>query len=63
MIRKKPITRSLFSERVDTIVYTEKGTLHCILPCNGVNSVIWPFKGLKQIVLKNQHSANSSSSY
>ena len=33
--RQQPITRSLYSERVDTIVYTEKGTLHCICPVTG----------------------------
>jgi len=32
---KKPITRSLYPERVDTIVYTEKGTVHCICPATG----------------------------
>jgi len=32
---KKPITRSLYPERADTIVYTEKGTLHCICPVTG----------------------------
>lgn len=31
----KPITRSLYPERVDTIVYTEKGTVHCICPVTG----------------------------
>jgi hypothetical protein len=30
-----PITRALFAERVDTIVHTEKGTLHCICPVTG----------------------------
>ena len=28
----KPITRPLDPDRVDTIVYTEKGTLHCLCP-------------------------------
>lgn len=28
----KPITRPLYPDRVDTIVYTEKGTVHCICP-------------------------------
>jgi len=28
----KPITRPLYPERVDTIVYTEKGSVHCICP-------------------------------
>jgi hypothetical protein len=32
---EKPITRALFDERVDTIVHTEKGTLHCICPATG----------------------------
>ena len=32
---EKPITRALFTERVDTIVHTEKGTLHCICPATG----------------------------
>jgi hypothetical protein len=32
---EKPITRALFAERVDTIVHTEKGTLHCICPVTG----------------------------
>ncbi|MBW2252513.1 MAG: transposase [Deltaproteobacteria bacterium] len=32
---EKPITRPLYSERVDTIVYTEKGTVHCICPATG----------------------------
>jgi len=32
---QKPITRALFAERVDTIVHTEKGTLHCICPATG----------------------------
>jgi hypothetical protein len=32
---QKPITRALFTERVDTIVHTEKGTLHCICPATG----------------------------
>ena len=31
---EKPITRALFDQRVDTIVHTEKGTLHCNLSCN-----------------------------
>jgi hypothetical protein len=32
---EKPITRSLYPDRVDTIVYTEKGTIHCICPATG----------------------------
>ena len=32
---RKPITRALFPERCDTIVYTERGTLHCICPGTG----------------------------
>jgi hypothetical protein len=28
----KPITRPLFADRADTIVYTERGTVHCICP-------------------------------
>jgi len=28
----KPITRPLFPERADTIVHTEKGSVHCICP-------------------------------
>ena len=31
----QPITRSLYPERADTIVYTEKGTLHCFCPHSG----------------------------
>jgi hypothetical protein len=31
-----PITRSLFPDRVDTIVYTEKGTVHCVCPKTGI---------------------------
>lgn len=31
----KPITRPLFPERVDTIVHTEKGSVHCICPHTG----------------------------
>jgi hypothetical protein len=31
----KPITRPLYPERADSIVYTEKGTLHCICPVTG----------------------------
>jgi hypothetical protein len=31
----KPITRPLDPERADTIVYTEKGTLHCLCPATG----------------------------
>jgi hypothetical protein len=31
----KPITRPLDPERADTIVHTEKGTLHCICPVTG----------------------------
>ena len=32
---EKPITRTLYPVRVDTIVYTEKGTVHCICPATG----------------------------
>jgi hypothetical protein len=32
----KPITRPLFPTRVDTIVHTEKGSVHCICPATGV---------------------------
>jgi len=32
----KPVTRSLFPNRVDTIVYTEKGTVHCVCPKTGI---------------------------
>ena len=32
---EKPITRTLYPDRVDTIVYTEKGTVHCICPATG----------------------------
>ena len=31
----KPITRPLDPERADTIVHTEKGTLHCVCPVTG----------------------------
>ena len=31
----KPITRPLFPQRVDTIVHTEKGSVHCICPHTG----------------------------
>ncbi|MCP3877982.1 MAG: transposase, partial [Sulfitobacter sp.] len=31
----KPVTRPLDPERVDTIVHTEKGTVHCICPATG----------------------------
>ena len=31
----KPITRSFYPDRVDTVVYTEKGTIHCIYPATG----------------------------
>jgi hypothetical protein len=31
----KPITRPLDPERADTIVHTEKGTLHCLCPVTG----------------------------
>lgn len=31
----KPITRSLDPERAETIVHTEKGTLHCLCPVTG----------------------------
>ncbi len=32
---ERPITRPLFPERVDTIVYTERGSLHCHCPVTG----------------------------
>jgi hypothetical protein len=32
---EKAITRALFADRVDTIVHTEKGTLHCVCPDTG----------------------------
>lgn len=32
----QPMTRPLYPERVDTIVHTEKGTVHCICPAKGV---------------------------
>jgi hypothetical protein len=32
---EKPITRPLYPEKVDTIVYTEKGTVHCMCPVTG----------------------------
>ena len=32
---KEPITRPLFADRADTIVYTEKGTVHCVCPQTG----------------------------
>lgn len=32
---EKPITRPLFPDRCDTIVYTERGTVHCICPGTG----------------------------
>lgn len=32
---EKPITRPLYPDRADTIVYTEKGTIHCICPATG----------------------------
>ena len=31
----KPITRPLYPDRADTIVYSEKGTVHCICPATG----------------------------
>jgi hypothetical protein len=31
----KPITRPLYPERADTLVYTEKGSVHCICPHTG----------------------------
>jgi len=31
----KPITRPLFPERADTIVHTEKGSVHCLCPQTG----------------------------
>jgi len=33
---KQPITRPLFPDRVDTLVHTEKGSVHCICPQTGV---------------------------
>jgi hypothetical protein len=30
-----PITRPLYPDRVDTLVYTEKGTVHCVCPQEG----------------------------
>ena len=32
----QPITRPLYPERVDTIVHTEKGTVHCLCPAAGL---------------------------
>jgi hypothetical protein len=32
----QPITRPLYSERADTIVHTEKGTVHCLCPATGL---------------------------
>ncbi len=32
---EKPITRPLFPDRADTIVFTERGTVHCICPVSG----------------------------
>lgn len=32
---EQPITRPLYPERVDTVVYTEKGSVHCICPATG----------------------------
>lgn len=32
---EKPITRILYPDRIDTIVYIEKGTVHCICPATG----------------------------
>lgn len=32
---EKPITRSLYFRRCDTIIYTEKGTVHCVCPVTG----------------------------
>ena len=31
----QPITRPLFPERADTIVYTERGSVHCVCPQTG----------------------------
>ncbi|MEA1052099.1 hypothetical protein U5801_20140 [Lamprobacter modestohalophilus] len=31
----KPITRALDPERADTIVHTEKGSVHCVCPVTG----------------------------
>ena len=31
----KPITRPLFTDRVDTIIHTEKGNVHCLDPITG----------------------------
>ena len=33
---KQPITRPLFPDRVDTIVHTEQGSVHCICPKTGI---------------------------
>ena len=32
---ERPITRPLFPDRIDTLVHTERGTLHCICPVTG----------------------------
>ena len=32
---EKPITRPLFSDHADTIVFTEKGSVHCVCPATG----------------------------
>ena len=32
----QPITRPLYPDRADTIVHTEKGTVHCVCPASGV---------------------------
>jgi hypothetical protein len=32
----KPITRPLHPERADTLVHTEKGTVHCLCPAEGL---------------------------
>jgi len=32
----QPITRPLYPDRADTIVHTEKGTVHCLCPATGV---------------------------
>ena len=33
---RQTITRPLYSERADTVVYTEKGTVHCRCPVTGI---------------------------
>jgi len=41
----KPVTRSLFPYSVDSIVYTEKGTIHCVCPKTGIQRDL-AFQGL-----------------